>query len=82
MAEKIEIQALKSFIDIRLPEGSEFYTQGFTTFVAESNNFNNVSLITAKRWLKRLNEWNVIEKLGHGKYLVKNQNLSDYDAVE
>tara|TARA_Y100000593_G_scaffold4379_1_gene8761 strand:- start:230 stop:1366 length:1137 start_codon:yes stop_codon:yes gene_type:complete len=82
MAEKIEIQALRSYVDIRLPEGSEFYTQEFTNFVAESNNFNNVSLITAKRWLKRLNEWNVIEKLGHGKYLVKNENLSDYDAVE
>lgn len=49
----MELQALRAFVDIRLPEGQiEFYTQEFTSFVAESNNFNDVSLITAKRWLK------------------------------
>ncbi len=83
MNEKMELQALRAFVDIRLPEGQiEFYTQEFTSFVAESNNFNDVSLITAKRWLKRLSEWNIIEKLGHGKYNVKTENLNDYDDVE
>lgn len=31
---------------------------------------------------KRLSEWNIIEKLGHGKYNVKTENLNDYDDVE
>ena len=83
MSEKMELQALRSFVDIRLPEDqTEFYTQEFTAFVVESNNFNDVSLITAKRWLKRLAEWNIIEKMGHGKYNVKTENLNDYDAIE
>lgn len=82
MAEKMEIQALRSYVMTRLPENSEFYTQDFTTYVAENNEFGGVTLITAKRWLKRLNEWNVIEKLGHGKYIVKNDNLDDYNDSE
>ena len=82
MSEKMEIQALKSFMDTRLPEGSEFYTQEFTTYIVETDNFSKVSISTAKRWLKRLNEWNVIAKLAHGKYLVNFDNLYGYDEVE
>ena len=82
MNEKMELQALKAFSDQALPEGSEFYSQQFTAFVSENAQFNNVTIVTAKRWLKRLHEWNVLNKLAHGKYSIRIDNLLDYDEVE
>ena len=82
MTQKLELQALKMYVDQCVPEDGVFQAHDFTTYAAQNPTFNNISLTTAKRWLKRLHEWNILQKLSHGKYKVKHDNLLDWEDQE
>lgn len=82
MKERMELKALKAYVNDCVPEHMEFDSQNLFSYIVENPEFNSISLATGKRWLKRLTDWNILEKKSHGRYFVKKDNLSDYSDDE